>query len=261
MKIQYRYLLTITFCLWSTTTISSEFVPDNECALIVASRQTIGEVNEYIATLDDTRHLAVYKSQNGWYAISIGTLEPHQIQPVMSKWKSQGKIPYDSFCSKGTRFTDKLTITRGGSNSNRPSDQSSYSNYGNTTSSCDGIDIDQEKIACYALIVGPKACTQAVSEDSPHLASTISQRIGLSAACTAGVKSAFAGQYVADDLVWNIADELWETGCSKMSDDSAGLLTKLFIGIPSCVSSGASWVVKLSAAERCVKKIEAKCGE
>ncbi len=43
-------------------------------------------------------------SQNGWYAISIGSLWPNEEQPVMQKLKAIGKIPQDSLCSSGARY-------------------------------------------------------------------------------------------------------------------------------------------------------------
>ncbi|MCB1733543.1 MAG: hypothetical protein H6981_03800 [Gammaproteobacteria bacterium] len=125
---------------------------------------------------------------------------------------------------------------------------------------CSNIDIEKEKIACYVLTVGPKACSQAISENNPSFASSISQRVSLSAACTAAVKTSYAKQYVADDFLWNVTDELLETGCSTMTDDNSGFFTKLFIGVSSCITNVAIWAARLDAANACARRIEQQCG-
>lgn len=125
---------------------------------------------------------------------------------------------------------------------------------------CNSIDVDDEKIACYVLTVGPKACTQAISESNPVFASSISERMALAGACTAAVKSVYAQNYVSNDLMWNIADELLETGCSKMTDDNAGLFTKLFVGLTSCATNAVVWSERLRAADACASEIERQCG-
>ena len=122
---------------------------------------------------------------------------------------------------------------------------------------CSTIDVTKEQVACYAVIVGPKVCTEAVVKDNRELTQNIGGRISLSAACTAGVKSTFAQEYVPNDLAWNIADELSETACENRKQ---GGFLKWAIGGYGCVFSGVSWLTKMSTASSCAKFIEKKCG-
>lgn len=85
-----------------------------ECTIVVASRQTIREVKSYInENISDKRFLKVYKSENGWYAITIGELKKGEIEPILSKWKASGKIPQDSFCTRGTKFVQEVNLDTG----------------------------------------------------------------------------------------------------------------------------------------------------
>lgn len=87
----------------------AEAIPAGTCALIVASRKTIPEVRDYIEeNISDRRYLTVFRAQNGWYAISIGTLEPEKEEAVMDKWKNIGKIPDDSFCTDGKKMLETV---------------------------------------------------------------------------------------------------------------------------------------------------------
>ncbi len=124
---------------------------------------------------------------------------------------------------------------------------------------CSSVDIENEKLACYVLTVGPKACSQAISENNPSFASSISERVSLSAACTAVIKTSYAEQYVPNDFIWNITDELLETGCSKMTNDDSSIITKVFVGFTSCVSNAVLWANRLDAASACARKIEQRC--
>ncbi|MDP8174102.1 YARHG domain-containing protein [Phocoenobacter skyensis] len=90
----------------------AEQFPNNECALIVASRQTMDEVKDYInENISDRRYLRIYKASNGWNAISIGMLKPNEVEPVMTKWKESGKIPQDSFCANGVKLNEEIDLS------------------------------------------------------------------------------------------------------------------------------------------------------
>jgi len=242
-------------------------IPDDTCALIIASRQTKYEVKEYIDNnISDTRYVTIYQSNNGWYAIALGFLKDYQSKYIIRKWKDSGKIPSDSFCTKGNKFKREVFISmsdeayHSSKSVSLDKDKRYYSTKRNN-SSCQNIDIDKEKIACYALIVGPKLCTMAIKEQNEELSSTIGGRVALSSACTAGVKSIFAKQYVPEDFLMSVVTEVADTGCKKVFDENEkGFLTNLF-GVAGCVITGASWIGKMDAANRCVQDIERRCRE
>jgi hypothetical protein len=89
----------------------AERIPPGECALIVASRPSIAEARKYVLTnIADRRFLDAFRSGNGWISISIGTLKPDDVDPVLSSWKASGRIPQDSYCSTGTNFVDVVNL-------------------------------------------------------------------------------------------------------------------------------------------------------
>lgn len=97
---------------------AQSLLPRGECALIVASRSTISQARAYTKGISDKRHLQIFKSSNGWYAISIGTLKPSEVEPVMARWKASGKIPKDSLCSSGKRYVAEMSLSAGASVNN-----------------------------------------------------------------------------------------------------------------------------------------------
>lgn len=83
----------------------SDYIRPGECALIVASRPTVIEAHNYVfANVSDRRFLKAFRSKNGWIAISIGTLKPHEVDTVLTEWKQAGRIPLDSYCSTGRAY-------------------------------------------------------------------------------------------------------------------------------------------------------------
>ncbi|MCK0149774.1 hypothetical protein MWU54_07055 [Marivita sp. S6314] len=86
-------------------------IPPGQCALIVASRRTVEEAREYVLTnIRDRRFLNAFLGRNGWIAISVGTLKPDEVDPVLSNWKANGRIPQDSYCSTGTNYIEVVNL-------------------------------------------------------------------------------------------------------------------------------------------------------
>lgn len=84
----------------------TNLIPEGQCAVIVASRQTIEDTQNYIKRnfVEPSTAALVFGSQNGWYAISIGLL-PTEIQAEwLTREKSAERVPEDAYCSMGTRF-------------------------------------------------------------------------------------------------------------------------------------------------------------
>ena len=116
------------------------------------------------------KNAVIYKAQNGYYAVSVGTLRPSEVSSVMNKWKANGRIPSDSRCSKGSGFLYALNPVTG-QKMKRTTTQIAAKKPARVASKrvyidCKRIDLRKEVAACYALTVGPKACTQAINESS-----------------------------------------------------------------------------------------------
>ena len=83
----------------------SDYIAAGDCALVVASRRTLAEAKNFVVeNVPDRRFLKGFRSNNGWIAISIGTLKPDEVDTVVNDWKQIGKIPADSYCSIGRKF-------------------------------------------------------------------------------------------------------------------------------------------------------------
>ena len=82
----------------------AQFVPSGDCALVVASRPTLTDAFAYLRETGlDARD--IYRTRNGWYAISLGTLRADTAPARLQAMKRSGSIPGDSFCSSGRGFT------------------------------------------------------------------------------------------------------------------------------------------------------------
>lgn len=82
-----------------------KLIPDGSCAVIIASRETIPEVRQYIQENSiSKKNLKVYEADNGWYAISVGTLDNSSQSEKMYELKHSSKIPDDSFCTQGNKM-------------------------------------------------------------------------------------------------------------------------------------------------------------
>lgn len=89
-------------------TSDDQTIPNGSCAIIVASRNTISEVQAFI--VDAKQPITtVYQSQNGWYALSVGHVKIEMRKAVVENLVDSGNIPVDSFCSTGRSFLKSWT--------------------------------------------------------------------------------------------------------------------------------------------------------
>ena len=79
--------------------------------VIVYSRPTLGEAVDLAKQLEtDWPSTSIFQSQNGWYAISIGTLRDNDQQHLKDEWIATGRIPDDSFLSSGEKLVRKVIL-------------------------------------------------------------------------------------------------------------------------------------------------------
>lgn len=104
-------LVTAVLLMVTSLPAQAKTVPDNECEVIVASRQNLDEVRTYLAENDlDTNSVRIYPSQNGWFAIGVAIIDKATANPTLRLWKKQGKIPKDSFCTTGEKFGNVVSL-------------------------------------------------------------------------------------------------------------------------------------------------------
>lgn len=109
-----HYLSTLILAVVSmlaTQAVSAEIIPFGRCTVIVASRTSMTEVQNFMSANKYLSFDAVYESENGWFAVSIGLLPIDSFSDEMAGMKKRGIIPQDSYCSSGRKFHNKVWPT------------------------------------------------------------------------------------------------------------------------------------------------------
>lgn len=122
-----RQLCAFALSLVCPTAALAEFVRPGDCAIIVASRQSIPDSFAYIRD-NAIDAVAIYASRNGWYAISVGTIPNTGSGDFVASLAGRAAIPSDSYCSTGEAYVSVAW--------SRPADTASESS-SNTTASLD----------------------------------------------------------------------------------------------------------------------------
>ncbi|WP_405402677.1 hypothetical protein [Paracoccus sp. Ld10] len=80
--------------------------PPNTCHVIAASRRTLDDVNLFAADYPAyAQVMNVFRSQNGWYAVSLGLISNQIVGQVLSEGPD---IPYDAYCSDGANYFEVM---------------------------------------------------------------------------------------------------------------------------------------------------------
>lgn len=234
------------------------FPNEGRCSIVVASRKTLREVTIFLKDITGyEKDVNIYRSTNGWYAITVGTHDIDQGWQRVDYLKRQDLIPQDSLCSQGENYIAHISIgEKPKLSSITTNSQSSSSAKRSRKVNCDKS--EEEVAACYALTVGPKACSQYVSENHVPLADTYAKRVAVSSACAGALKESFAEDFLPSDIVEAAFDEMLESGCNKINSDN--IFAQLFVGMPFCVTNMARWAQKIDLANSCARNVEAICG-
>jgi len=245
MKAFLSYFLIFSFLYGNNVGI-----PDDTCALIVASRKTKTDVKAYIDdNISYTKYVTLYESNNGWYAIALGFLKDYESESVMRQWKSTGKIPSDSFCTHGNKFKkevfineDKVYVSSNSSNykksSNTKSTYTSNQNY------------EKKQLKCLALTWGPDVCSQAFSEyvKKNDDVNDVSDIIKSPACATMIAKSLGEDVTQADLEIAVVTGVLDEAGASGINSDNP--FYKFLGGVAHLYSFG----IKVTVYDSCMNK-------
>ncbi len=111
-----RWIALLLFSLLSVqaSAQSYNFEVQGKCAVIIASRASLSEVNDYYLKIPAKHRylVSVFPSANGWYAISYGFVSSEARYEQIAQLVQAGEIPSDSFCSSGQKFQPRLATDR-----------------------------------------------------------------------------------------------------------------------------------------------------
>ncbi|WP_138924447.1 hypothetical protein [Sulfitobacter sp. BSw21498] len=92
---------------------AQSLIKPGTCELIISSKKTYDLARQYVRSTPNNKNAKIFKTQNGWYAVSIGSLKPHQEDKIITEWKKNRRIPQDSFCSTGEKFVTEYNWKTG----------------------------------------------------------------------------------------------------------------------------------------------------
>ncbi|NVK30114.1 MAG: hypothetical protein HWE20_03860 [Gammaproteobacteria bacterium] len=109
-------LLLCVVALQSKANAGYDFNGADKCVIVIASRPTLEQVNEYYFGIpQNKRYLVnVFPSSNNWYAITYGFVNNDTRKEAIAQLVAQGEIPPDSFCASGRAFFTRLKINSSG---------------------------------------------------------------------------------------------------------------------------------------------------
>lgn len=218
-------------------------IPKDKCVLIVASRKNMRDVKDYIdENITNTRYLNIYRSSNGWYAVSIGFLDKTQKKSTLKSWKRVGKIPHDSLCSNGSRYLYEVspngTIQKVLSNKKgayRSTNSSSHKRGSNRT------------LLCLAKTWGPDVCSHKFNEFAKRKMDIEVNDMINSPVCATLISEVLNEPVTSSDIkVAVLTGMLDEVGSSGIESDN------LLFNIAGGISYFYSFSIKLSLFNECV---------
>ncbi|MDP8080027.1 hypothetical protein [Phocoenobacter skyensis] len=68
------------------------------CNVIIHASKSLQTTKKEVLKYKHFEDVSILKN-NGWYLVSVAKLNKQQSNDVLKKWKTQGQIPQDSFCS------------------------------------------------------------------------------------------------------------------------------------------------------------------
>lgn len=220
-------------------------IPKNKCALIVASRKTKKDVKAYIDdNITNTRYLNIYKSNNDWYAISIGFLKRSQHKSIINQWKKIGKIPSDSLCSSGSRYLYEVSP-------DQPIEKSLEKKYGLYTNKSHSTSqkTKNRMLICLAKTWGPDVCSYKFNQFAKQKMNTEVNDMINSPVCATMISEALNEPVSQSDIeVAVLTGFLDEAGSSGINSDN--MLYNVLGGMAYMYSFG----IKISLYDECMSQ-------
>lgn len=79
----------------------------------VYSRESLSEARTLADRLAETwPYVSLFRSRNSYFAVSIGLVKDSEGAILLRRWKSQGRIPSDSYLTDGRRYVEKVVFPR-----------------------------------------------------------------------------------------------------------------------------------------------------
>jgi len=80
------------------------------CLIVAASRRTLDQSLDFIRGLPERRDVRLFRSSNGWFAITVAEVPSHDSAFYIQRLIARG-YPGDMFCSTGSRFGREIDWT------------------------------------------------------------------------------------------------------------------------------------------------------
>lgn len=105
------------------------YFTNGQCAIVVASRQTIDDARAWIFANRWEDEANVYASRNGWYAITVAVVDKGVAPEALEQGKSTGLLPRDAYCSTGESYVRKVEWRADEERSSRSSSSSLWATF------------------------------------------------------------------------------------------------------------------------------------
>lgn len=103
-----RAALTLPLIWGAELALAQDFFPNGQCAIVVASRQSLVEARAWIMANGWKKEAIVFSSSNGWFAITIGVVDASIAPSVLQRGKAAGSLPNDAYCSTGNSYVQRV---------------------------------------------------------------------------------------------------------------------------------------------------------
>jgi S1-C subfamily serine protease len=112
-----RLSLSLAFlAAWYGSASAERFVAEGTCVVVLASKPTFAEARADVRVRWSDRDTTIYRSRNGWYAITSDTLANAGSRDRIARMKARGRVPGDAFCSTGKAYVSRMGRYRAGAN-------------------------------------------------------------------------------------------------------------------------------------------------
>ena len=98
-----RIIVLALLCL-PNVLLANRFVAEGYCVIVLASKPTVEQAVADARIRWSDHDVTIYRSKNGWFAITGARLASSQQAHTVKRLKVQGKLPPDAFCSSGNSF-------------------------------------------------------------------------------------------------------------------------------------------------------------
>lgn len=225
----------LSAALVGNAAFAGPMVKPGTCELVVASRSSLSKARSYVQSkVSNKAHTKIFKSTNGWYAVSIGALTPKEEEPIISRWKASGKIPQDAFCSTGKKFVGQYDWRNGTKTARKASSKKKKS----SSASTGDIVAGAAALAILGLVLSGSSKSKSKSKSSSS-SSSYTPKYGCEFVCEGQFGNARSSKFRVNTPHTNSADaqnyvrRQYEAACKKFPFYASGG-GSASVGYPYC---------------------------